>query len=233
MGQDIHVWIEEKRPVSSYPELVGLGAWKIVGGNWWEHTGDPDGDDYDEVEKDYGPTYTMRNYCLFGLLAGTGRFPHVTPIAEPRGLPHDVHPEIKKCSDQWDIDGHTHSWLTYGELKSFDWSQGLELDNEVGPKVYQYWLKTGDVKILSYAAAGLDAGLISNGQMKKWIERNLPDLDDSPEKPDTWELHAKLKTKVTWFEPWSSVCEEFTKFLEYLDTFENPEDLRIVFWFDN
>jgi hypothetical protein len=57
-----------------------------------------------------------RNYWLFGLLARGVRTEWEFSW-DARGLPEDVSDVVKHDSDQWDCDGHNHSWLSLIELK--------------------------------------------------------------------------------------------------------------------
>lgn len=73
-------------------------------------------------ERCEGAGYDERNYDLFAALANVRNcYERVTPIAEPRGMPHDVSPEVKAESDAWDPDGHSHSWHTLETLLAYDW----------------------------------------------------------------------------------------------------------------
>lgn len=58
-----------------------------------------------------------RNYSLFGHLAGVRHSPVLGPIAEPRGLPEDISPEVQRQADFWEDDAHSHSWLTLKEIR--------------------------------------------------------------------------------------------------------------------
>lgn len=56
-------------------------------------------------------TATGRNYALFAALAGVrGKGP------APRDLPDDVSVVVKKASDMWGCDGHSHSWISLKEF---------------------------------------------------------------------------------------------------------------------
>ena len=57
-----------------------------------------------------------RDYNLFSLLAGVRQEDDSPrPIAEPRGLPADVSEVVKRHSDYWGEDGHSHSYLSAKE----------------------------------------------------------------------------------------------------------------------
>lgn len=62
-----------------------------------------------------------RNYLIFYALAGVRFGDAVTTIAAPRGYPPDISEPAFDFIDQ-DADGHSHSWLTVGEILSHDWS---------------------------------------------------------------------------------------------------------------
>jgi hypothetical protein len=94
MGCDIHMYRE-----------------RLIGGKW-ETADEWDGDDVDWEKR-----FTRRNYNLFAILAGV-REREAPPFKfEPRGLPINVSPEVKRASDGWDCYGHSHSHLYLHELE--------------------------------------------------------------------------------------------------------------------
>lgn len=62
-----------------------------------------------------------RNYGIFGFLADVRNYSHSPVIAEPRGMPDDVTPEVRG-GGEW-TDAHSHSWLTLAELLAYDYEQ--------------------------------------------------------------------------------------------------------------
>lgn len=62
--------------------------------------------------------WDWRNYDLFSWLANVRNYDEerITPISEPRGLPPDVSPEVKRVFDDWAADNHSHSWLLLSEI---------------------------------------------------------------------------------------------------------------------
>lgn len=81
------------------------------------------GDYYGEGENEAGKThYDMddlkgrdRNYWFFGLLANGVR--RNWPFSfEEKGQPGDMSHEVGTIVQQWEGDGHSHSWLTREEL---------------------------------------------------------------------------------------------------------------------
>jgi len=102
MGCDIHMYAEKKVK----------GVWEKV------NIKNPQ---CDGAYNDY--VFFGRNYGFFSILAGVRNYAnaYIEPIDQPRGLPDDVSPEIKKISDDWGVDGHSHSWFMLRELKDFPW----------------------------------------------------------------------------------------------------------------
>lgn len=62
-----------------------------------------------------------RNYDWFGVLAGVRNYVNTIPIAEPRGVPIDASVKVMKKIAYWDMDGHSHSWLTLKDFSEHDW----------------------------------------------------------------------------------------------------------------
>lgn len=86
---------------------------------------------YAEVKRDgrweFGArVFDCRNYGLFGWLADVRNYSAVPSIAEPRGLPADVSHSVREKAEYWDVDGHTHSWLSGRELFDFDYEATFE-----------------------------------------------------------------------------------------------------------
>ena len=102
MGCDIHLFREKK--VNDSWEC--LEPYEIVKDEY------DDGKEYPEIDN----PYISRNYALFGFLAGVR---HQIPEGfNPRGLPTDVSTLVNGDSERWDLDGHSHSWLSLSEIKN-------------------------------------------------------------------------------------------------------------------
>jgi hypothetical protein len=122
MGCDIHLAVERRVRYLSQPNDTWERAERVVPSRW-------SGEGMERED-----WYDNRNYSLFAILAGvrngsgfagTDLGDPVVPISEPRGVPEDVSDEVRKEIEQWDIDGHSHSWFTIGELLAFDWDQKI------------------------------------------------------------------------------------------------------------
>lgn len=120
MGCDIHIYTEVKRE------------------NKWVHA------DYfrrnrykneqDKEEFTVCEIYQGRNYRLFSVLANVRNYEKLNKyISEPKGLPDNCSTFVKTLSDEWDTDGHSHSFLTLKELKDYKFvlESGLLYPNQV------------------------------------------------------------------------------------------------------
>ncbi|MCK4827413.1 hypothetical protein KA005_67400 [bacterium] len=71
-----------------------------------------------------------RNYDWFGVLAGVRNYVNTIPIAESRGVPIDASIKARKRIDSWDMDGHSHSWLTLKDFSEHDW-ESVSIDGRM------------------------------------------------------------------------------------------------------
>lgn len=101
MGCDIHLYSETRKN----------GKWVADKASTFEVT--DEGHSYTDMAGSYSGG---RDYTLFGLLAEGVRRDCEWAFGQ-RGLPDDVSDEIKKLSDSWDCDGHSHNHITVPELK--------------------------------------------------------------------------------------------------------------------
>lgn len=102
MGCDIHWYSETKRN----------GVWECDQADSFEKDEDPD---YEHHDMNNFPN-RGRDYWLFGLLANVRSAP--TYGFDPKGIPENLSHEVKTIFDEWDTDGHSHSYLTREELKN-------------------------------------------------------------------------------------------------------------------
>jgi len=101
MGCDIHMCVEFKR------------------GNEWVNVDHYRADhDFDQPVYHRVELYDGRSYHMFGQLAGVRR-DDVPRIADPRGVPSDVHPVTRDAYENWEDDGHSASWVTLADIVDF------------------------------------------------------------------------------------------------------------------
>lgn len=104
MGADIHSYLEKRVN----------GVWVAQGE--FEEEDNGDGSTYLHQPYRKGP-YSGRNYWLFAILADVRNYTdHFTPWDVERGVPDDASAVYSHLVEQWDGDGHSHSWYTLPEL---------------------------------------------------------------------------------------------------------------------
>ncbi len=123
--------------------------------------------------------YHGRNYDLFAILANVrnGRgFAGIktgegfNPISEPKGLPEDVSPEVKQSSDDWDVDGHSHSWHTVADLINYNWHQETISYGEKG-KYFEFCEDFLDNTVPSLEELGVELpGRASDVRIVFWFD---------------------------------------------------------------
>ncbi|MHA1286396.1 MAG: hypothetical protein ACTSPB_03215 [Candidatus Thorarchaeota archaeon] len=232
MGCDIHMYVEVKKN----------DLWEKAGKIFDYPYYDPDApsqigeDGYEWNPRKTDEPYMGRNYDLFAILANvrngygfagipTGR--GFKPIDMPRGLPRDVSKEIKKLSDEWGLDGHSHSYFTLKEILDYDWDQVTTHELFVNETGYDA-IQRGEQP--AFTCAGVHTSMvISEEEMKDVIKRKKEEgqaLSDG--------LFGGYWTHVSWEETYRSCARVVLEnTIPELLKLGNPEDVRIVFWFDN
>lgn len=203
MGCDIHMFVEYKRD----------GKWMngdyFKKNPYYKKNQEAESEDYYEKEFEVIELHGNRNYDLFSTLAGVRDYSgKIIPVAEERGLPEDVTEFVKKESDEYGCDGHTHSWLTLKEIKEYDskkekltmtgllsLQQRIDLDNGNLP---EHWCQGTNQP---------------NHERREWLVENYT----------LTALISKMEKRV--HELLSRDWREYDA--------ENDENIRIVFWFDN
>jgi hypothetical protein len=195
MGCDIHLYTEKLKSVNSVDKWVNCDHWKLN-----PYFG------YDEYEEEWElvSLYRGRNYGLFSLLAGVRGNDEICP---PKGLPDDVSDIIKKNSDRWGSDGHSHSYFTLAELK--------EYYNNNSHTSHNGFLNERQIK-------QLDEDGITPYDWSEWSDPELKYREwkeDSPIKSLVESLDKRLREEF-----WIHKDDKRTDF---------DEKIRVVFWFDN
>lgn len=222
MGCDIHLYVERREN----------GQW-VSADKWTE----------DEWMKEHYPEearprvhhddrfYSGRNYDLFAILAnvrnGSGFAGVITgtgliPIAMPRGVPEDVSPEYEAEVESWGSDGHSHSWLTVRELLDYNWDQVTTKIGIVDLDTYMKLREAPDKGPDSYCGGIAGRGVVL------WTAAEVEEAIDTKQEPRCTHVQMswndKYRTRVPGF------IEETIPKLQALG---EPEDVRIVFFFDN
>ena len=217
MGCDIHLYVEVREN----------GEWKSAD-RWYNNP------EESSLTEEF---YDGRNYDLFGILANVrnGRgFAGIktgegfNPISEPRGLPPDVSSLVKAVSDRWNGDGHSHSYFTVAELLAYDWTQVSCLQGWVNGPTFAEWNRWGRSHGQSpKTCCGMVTGPNIEHISTKEMEKRLRETEDNASLFHTYCL-------AEWTEPYYKAAGSFiSETMPRLWHLGKPEDVRIVFWFDN
>lgn len=227
--------------IRMYAEVKKNGKWEKVGrvfknpyyANGKENQIDEDGFQCNPKLTDH--PYERRNYDLFAMLAnvrngrgtaGCDTGDGFIPIAPVKGLPIDVSQEVLKESDDIGYDGHSHSWLTLEELLGYDWMRTTKHRGFVDSKEYAIFKKEGKPRWWCGDVGGGRVFIVGNETMDGilLVRLSFPEILKE----------MSLYTKVEWSETYKESAGDFiTETIPALQKLGEPEDVRIVFWFDN
>lgn len=235
MGCDIHLYVE-KRHGSQWER-----AEQMIVNDLGHLSGEP-------VMR-FGRWYDGRNYDLFAILAdvrnghgfaGVDTGDRLVPIASPRGIPADCSPSVKKSYDEWDSDGHSHSWFTLRELLDYDWTQVAVKRGTVTAVIYEEWkrLKAWEPcpKEYSGGVSGGNVMHVTEEEMNYLINAIAKDVDRRDLSAAIATRMANVYTRIQWTEPYSErVGSWWTQTMPRLLAAAKGDydSVRIVFWFDN
>lgn len=247
MGCDIHMHVEKREK----------GAWRFVapkelGIPIYEDYGNEDGPNgFWEVEERWeeetGAAWEPRNPNLFALLANVRNWnERIPPLDDPRGVPPDASSEYRNEVEEWGVDGHSHSYFTIAELREAltdrpvrQWGffsdtrwipgGGVQLHSlhRIRTHIEQHGNPPDGVSYTTRPAPGVVYRLPSGESF--YVPDTVPTPILSPEKMPTYEL-------LEWFVPYRDLMPRF--FYRLLDYIEEkiglpPEDIRLLFFFDN
>jgi len=237
MGCDIHLYVEAKEN----GKWVSKDRWQP--NPYWDAEEDSEGRKMEKAES----FYSGRNYDLFAILAGVrnGRgFAWVNtgdgfvPLSPPKGLPLDVSPEVQQESDNWDCDGHSHSWHTVADLLAYDWTQATTKRGYVnGPEFFDWsgWKKNRGQGPESYCGGVSGPGIqhVSVEEMEARIA-SLTEGIDYHMRAKAIESLQSVYAQVEWSTPYYRAAGSFlSETMPRLWRLGAPDDVRVVFWFDN
>lgn len=190
----------------------------------WEKIGPVFGSTYSSDKgKLVDEPYTGRNYELFAFLANVRNRFDIVPLSEPRGWPKDLSEALEKeLKEYWDSDGHSASWFTLRELLEADWDRKIRVGGVVPADVYEYLTQLKEVpKIYSQGISGPNILTVSEEEWEKlqWSEK----INGT-----RWHIY------MYWEVSLKEQCDLFvTNTIPALQKQGNPDEIRIVFNFDN
>lgn len=250
MGCDIHLYVE-KRTDGVWRELHQVPPYDCTwcdgkkinrqGDACWRCKG---------LGKQTEP-WDNRNYDVFAMLAdvrngygfaGCDTGDGFRPIASPRGLPLDVSKILRVRADEYGADGHSHSWLLLSELDRPDYYRQVTIHRGVvTPAAYAKWLAAGaNARPDRWCGgvSGRDTHTVNRSDMDHLIRLGVVRTDVEEQDYDTQSTHGTdgnhYYTSITWSEPYAASAAGFLRFVRALRELDaSPDDVRIVFWFDN
>ena len=250
MGCDIHLYVEvkEKEKWVAYRGEMDNPDYDPDGYSWHRHETltqlkprwERDDDEDFILESVF---YSGRNYDLFAILAnvrngygfagcdtGNGFNPILGRENPARGLPEDASPEVTRESVSWDGDGHSHNWLTVQELLDYDWDQTTKQRGVVPLSTYKD-LRGKDQSPECYS------GGISGLNIVTVTPRTADSILNGEVDPETdYRLKGKeIFTTLEWAESYREAAGDcfLGATLGLLQQIGDPQNVRIVFWFDN
>ncbi|ASA22343.1 hypothetical protein [Paenibacillus donghaensis] len=232
MGCDIHLFVEKKIN-GKWLAVKGVNEPEIKEAEEFIENIKARGESADYWEKrieelrqgTQGYIWDGRHYLLFEALAGVRANHEITPISEPKGLPEDISAEVKDSAEGWGGDGHSHSYLTAAELNAYKWDQTIAREGFVNVHQFKEFQEKGSPSGWCGSVGGGGVRHVTNHKMKKQIEDDFP-FGDSSSYYTLVRWEKSLREALGSFCSWS--LPELNKLVE-----GNPENVRIVFWFDN
>lgn len=231
MGCDIHTRAERRNSSGNW-ELLGR-VFKSI--NYQEDMPERiDEDGFEWNVKLSNQPYEGRNYNLFSILAdvrngygfaGIKTGEGFNPISEPRGIPADISEEGMKFLNSYESDGHSHSYFTLDELTKFDWRQLTIHRGVLSIEEYKALKESGETQPSSWSGGVSGPGIIiiEEDQADIIINSglNIPNI--------RWYINYH------WSNLYRNCCQQFleTTIPELSKQANNPDDIRIIFFFDN
>lgn len=202
-----------------YVETKSKNGWKNVSDSkgpkhLYYVTGDP--------QFDKNSWYNGRSYNLFALLAGRGNSDIIAPIKEPIGIPSDVSNKVRKAFEKMGDEVHTPSSYTLKELldkKDITFNVKAVLDADLYKKY-----KKGQLPESWYTLQHVPRECVVTNEKMDRLMRMMMFSDDE-----------QFFTEVSIDYPYNKVHTHFwDKIIPAMENLKkNPEDVRIVFWFEN
>ncbi len=180
--------------------------------------------------------YNGREYNLFSVLANVRNRHDLTPICEPKGLPTGMSSEVANKMESGVYAYHSHSWLTLSEIQSFDWTKTATLSGVVNGPEYLHWISYNKTvgkgpDYYCQGAGGPNIQHITEQEMESIINSAMKQSEGVRSCADKYKSHY---CRVSWNVPYWEFASHFIGTLvPQLWVLGSPEDVRIVFCFDN
>jgi hypothetical protein len=236
MGADIHMFAEVR---------LADGTWAKVGDVFDNQYYDPKRetktfeDGYVMNAPKTDEPYQSRNYRLFAILgdvrngygfAGIITHKPIKPFFAKRGIPTDASQEYIEEITGWDADAHSASYATLAELKAAPWdSIGLEQIGFLDTREYE---RIRETDLFPEQWCGSVDGPFVQKITPAVYEREYRNVIEDKAANDDEMMSIYIYWR--WFEPLTHAISEFLEgTIPALEKLGNPDDVRIVFFFDN
>ena len=163
-----------------------------------------------ERNTQYFEPFNWRSYAIFGFLADVRNYSHCEPISEPRGLPTDS--EHLNSPSPYAYDTSPMSGETIPESEK----ETIKSDLLDGGYHSYSWLLLKELTDFDYEKTFWDRRVTKQTAPNCWNGAALAEEGDGQ--------------TITYRE---HLGEDYFKDLELLKSFGEPDNIRIVFWFDN
>lgn len=180
--------------------------------------------------------YEGRNYVLFAILAdvrngygfaGVRTHDPVVPLFAGRGIPSDASAEYKQIVEDWDIDGHSHTYATLAELQAVDW-HGIVIKQSGYLSIKEYERIRGTDLLPEYWCGDTSSKKMTAQAYENNFRGRIEASDQGTE------YFSPIYIYCEWVEPLMRSAEEFVEeSIPQLEKLGKPEDVRVVFFFDN
>jgi hypothetical protein len=180
-----------------------------------------------------GEFYDDRNYELFAILADVRNRFGIKPICQPKGFPDNTYQDLDF------FDGtHSASYFTVQEILEYDWTQTCVASGNIPLYQYLRWKRWG--KNQGENPSEFNQGV--SGQNVKILDTSEADkIDLEHSKTYSYPNEAYIEQKypshyvrAEWTRTYYAECSDFlSERLPQLWRLGKPEDVRIVFSFDN
>lgn len=157
--------------------------------------------------------------------AGVKTHEPIDPFFARRGVPSDASAEYLAEVESWDVDGHSHSFATVAELKAAPWNDVI-IRHQGYLTVKEYERIRNSDKLPDSWCGGTSAHKVTAQAYENNYRGRLTSTDDTFQSP--------MYILYVWDAPITEYVGDFVdNAIPTLEALGSPEDVRIVFFFDN
>lgn len=209
MGADIHMYVE-RREGDRWVALKGRNPY------------------YDLLKEQDEVVYQNwiwqgRDYDLFAVLADVRNEFDFVPVSLPKGLPVDVSDIVRSHANIMCFDEHSHTWLSLRELQEYDLNRIVKRSGWVSLHEFENFLASGKPQVWSNGIGGMNIIHVSSDQMQGL-------LDGKYDAKKGRKYYSQIEWEDTYQEVVGYAWEMIVPVMEEMG---GPDDVRLVFWFDN